>query len=125
MRLPDDDEEYLRTKGFEWELVPNGDGACLVLKRYGVSEALYDRANTDLMVRIPAQYNNAALDMFYCDPPLKLRNGSYPQAADQFEEHAGRRWQRFSRHFQTPWRAGIDGLPTLLTFAHRELTRGA
>lgn len=125
MRLPEDDEGYLAAKAYAWELVPNGDGACLVIKGYAVAAALYDRASTDLMIRIPSQYNNAALDMFYCDPPLRLRNGNYPQAADQFEEHAQRRWQRFSRHFPTPWRAGIDGLPTLLTFAHRELARGA
>ena len=68
MRLPEDDEEYLRTKGYTWELVPEGDGACLILQGYPVSPELYDRAITDLMVRIPAQYNNAALDMFYCDP---------------------------------------------------------
>lgn len=123
MRLPEDDEEYLRTKGYTWELVSEGDGACLILKGYPVSPELYDRASTDLMIRIPAQYNNAALDMFYCDPPLKLRNGSYPAAAETVEDHVNRRWQRFSRHFPTPWRAGVDGLPTLLTFAHRELSR--
>jgi len=61
MQLPEDDEAYLRTKGYAWDLVPTGDGGCLILKGYAVSAALFDRASTDLMVRIPAQYNNAAL----------------------------------------------------------------
>lgn len=123
MRLPEDDEGYLRHKGFDWELLPVGEEGCLVLKDYAVSASMYDRATTDVLIRIPAQYNNAALDMFYCDPPLKLQSGAYPDRADHFETHIGRNWQRFSRHFPTPWRAGVDSLPTLLTFVQRELHR--
>jgi hypothetical protein len=121
MQLPEEDEEYLRQKGYDWQLVPVGNEGCLVLKGYPVSADTYDRSSTDVMIRIPAQYNNAALDMFYCDPPLKLKSGGYPQAADHFENHIDRRWQRFSRHFPSPWRAGVDGIATLLTFVHREL----
>lgn len=121
MQLPEEDEEYLRQKGFDWELIPVGDEGCLILRNYPVSNALYDRPTTHVMIRIPAQYNNAALDMFYCEPHLKLSGGAYPQAADHFEDHIGRKWQRFSRHFPTPWRAGVDGVPTLLTFVQREL----
>lgn len=121
MNLPEDDEDYLREKEFVWELLPNGDGACLVVKNYPVNGDQFDRSATDLMIRIPAQYNNAALDMFYADPPLRLKSGAYPPAAEHFETHSGRNWQRFSRHFNTPWRAGVDGLPTMLTFVHREL----
>jgi hypothetical protein len=122
MRLPEEDEDYLRQKGFDWELIPVEEEGCLVLKGYSVSATVYDRSATDVMIRIPAQYNNAALDMFYCDPPLKLKNGGYPNRADHFENHVGRKWQRFSRHFPTPWRPGVDGLPTLLTFVQRELS---
>lgn len=122
MQLPESDEEYLRTKGYEYELVPVGNEGCLIIKNYPVSEALYDCSSVDLMIRIPAQYNNAALDMFYCDPELRLKaSGEYPHRAKVFKEHVGRRWQRFSRHFPTPWQPGVDGLPKLLTFAQREL----
>lgn len=125
MQLPESDEDYLQQKGYQWELVAAKDGACLIIKGYPTSADIYDRATTDLMIRIPAQYNNAALDMFYVDPPLKLKTGGYPNRADSFEDHVQRRWQRFSRHFSTPWRAGTDGLPTLLTFVHRELQKKA
>lgn len=123
MQLLEEDEEYLRQKGFTWELVPAEKQAYLVIKGYPVAAEIYDRSSTDVMIRIPALYNNAALDMFYCEPPLKLKSGGYPDRADHFEDHIGRRWQRFSRHFPTPWRAGVDGLATLLTFVHRELQR--
>ncbi len=125
MQLPESDEDYLRAKGYQYELVAVGDEGLLVIKDYPVSGDIYNCASTNLMIRIPAQYNNAALDMFYCEPELRLKaNNTYPEAAGHFEEHAGRRWQRFSRHFPTPWRPGVDGLPTLLTFVYRELQHG-
>jgi hypothetical protein len=75
------------------------------------------------MIRIPAQYNIAGLDMFYVSPELKLRStGSYPEAASHFENHAGRNWQRFSRHLiTTPWRAGVDGLRVFMSLIQKEL----
>src|SRR6266545_1938847 len=123
MQLPEDDEAYLGEKRYDWQLVPDGNGACLVIRQYPVSAAVFDRATVDLMIRIPAGYNNAKLDMFYVDPELKLRKtGAYPEAAHVFENHCDRRWQRFSRHLPDGvWRAGIDGLPTMLAFVHREL----
>ena len=110
MDLPEADEAFLNRKGHRWELIPGGGGAFLVVKDFLVNPAVFDREKTDLMVRIPAGYNTAGLDMYYVDPPLRLKNGAYPQAADVFEEHAGRRWQRFSRHLATAWRSGLDGL---------------
>lgn len=125
MRLPEDDEEYLREKGFEWELIPNGNGACLIIQKYPLSKDRYDRAECDVMIRVPAQYPNAKLDMYYVDPPIKLKTGAYPHKADNFEGHAGRRWQRFSRHIPNgEWLDGEDGLLTLLRFIRKELQGG-
>jgi hypothetical protein len=122
MDLPEDDEDFLNSKGHAWQLVPDGAGALLILSGYPVSEAVFDRAAVDLMIRIPAQYNMAGLDMFYVDPPLKLKNGGgYPNKADTFENHNSRSWQRFSRHFPTPWRAGVDGLRNFFPHIQQEL----
>jgi len=121
MQLPEDDERYLNDKGFEWELVPASDGVCLVLRGYAVSPGKYDRPATDIMVRIPAQYPMAALDMFYADPPLRFPGGAYPKCAEVFEPHGGRQWQRFSRHLANPWRTGIDGLPNFIPIIAAEL----
>lgn len=121
MQLLEEDEEYLNQKGLDWDLVADSAGGCLILKNHPVSEESFDRSVTDLMVRIPAQYPMAALDMFYADPPLLLRAGGYPVAAEYFEQHAGRNWQRFSRHLSTPWRAGVDRLPMFLALMRKEL----
>jgi hypothetical protein len=119
--LPEDDEAFLDRKGHRWELVPGGDSGFLVLKDFAVNPVVYDRDKTDLMLRIPAGYNTAGLDMYYVDPPLRLKSGAYPNRADQFEDHANRRWQRFSRHLVSPWRPGLDGLPMFFALIVQEL----
>lgn len=122
MDLPEEDEAFLNAKGFAWQLAPDGAGGCLIISGYPVNDVMYDRASVDLMVRIPAQYNMAALDNYYVDPPLRLRGGgAYPHRADSFENHAGRSWQRFSRHLPGTWRPGIDGLQMFFAHIHREL----
>lgn len=123
MQLPEVDQAYLCDKGYRWQLFPDASGACLVISDFAVSANLYGREQTDLMIRIPAQYNIAGLDMFYVNPELKLSaTGSYPEAASHFENHVGQRWQRFSRHLTaTPWRAGVDGLRMFLALIRKEL----
>ena len=123
MNLPEDDETFLRGKGFDWSLIPDGNGALLVVKSFAVNGMKYDRDVTDLMIRIPAGYNMAKLDMWYADPPLRLKGANlYPDRADVFENYAQRNWQRFSRHLpERVWRAGIDGLPMFFTFINQEL----
>ncbi len=124
MRLPEDDEEYLNGKSFDWEVAPDANGGFLVIRNYPLHPERYEPARTDLMIRIPAQYPLAQLDMFYVAPEVRLKGGSYPQNAEVFEEFLGRRWQRFSRHLAQPWRAGVDGLPMFLSLIHSELQAG-
>lgn len=122
MHLPEADERYLNDKGHKWQLIPDGNAACLVISDFPISIQVFDHQSVDLMIRIPAQYNIAGLDMFYVDPEIKLRaTGLHPNCADVFENCAGRRWQRFSRHLNTPWRPGVDGLPMFMALISKEL----
>lgn len=122
MHLPGGDERYLNDKGYKWQLIPDGNAACLVVSDFPISIQVFDHQSVDLMIRIPAQYNIAGLDMFYVDPEIKLRaTGLHPDRANVFENCAGRRWQRFSRHLNTPWRPGVDGLPMFIALISKEL----
>jgi len=121
MDLPDEDEVFLIRKGYRWELIPGGGGAFLLVRDFSICSNTFDRDKTDLMIRIPTGYNTAALDMYYADPAVRLKNGAYPIKADHFEDHMGRRWQRFSRHLVSPWRAGLDGLPMFFALIQKEL----
>jgi hypothetical protein len=123
MGLLEDDERYLNEKGLRWRLEPDGEGQCLIIEGYPVSGDVYDRTQTDLLIKIPPQYNNTKLDMFYVDPPLRLKGTTtYPDRANTFIRFLDRDWQQFSRHFPD-WKAGRDGVPTLMTFVQRELQR--
>jgi len=122
VNLPEDDELFLRGKGFDWSLIPDGEGTLLILKAFPLNADKYDRSTTELMIRIPAQYNMAKLDMWYVDPPIRLKGGNYPHQAGVFETHGGKSWQRFSRHLaEGTWRPGVDGLPMFFTFINGEL----
>ena len=123
MKLPDRDVAFLNERGFEWDLVPDASGtACVVLKRLDVSGGGFMPSATDLMIRIPAQYPLTALDMWYCDPPIRLAStGQFAQASEVTESHIGRNWQRFSRHLNSGWRAGLDSLRSYFALIQREL----
>lgn len=118
-RLPEIDEDYLAEKGIKWSMPSRG---YLVLEGVSTSTEIYDRPTVDVMIQIPTAYPMAALDMFYVSPELKLKSGGHPPAANVFEDHCGRRWQRFSRHLNSvPWRPGFDGLKNFLVLVLGEL----
>jgi hypothetical protein len=119
MRLPEEDEDYLNGKGCRWQLISEGNGAWLLIIGLILAEGRFDQSQADVLIWIPDGYPTAALDMFYLSPPVKLTSGAYPDRAEHFEDHVGRRWQRFSRH--PPWRAGLDGLPMFLALIQKEL----
>ncbi len=121
MQLLEDDESHLNEKGYDYRFVPDGETGCLIIAGFALAPGKYDQESVDLLICIPKGYNDAKLDNYYVDPPVRLKaGGQYPQNADYFEDHAGRKWQRFSRHLPQ-WRPGIDTLRNFLPFVHREL----
>ena len=116
------DRASLEAKGLTWEESLEAGFLCVVLKGYPVPGGLTPN-RTDLLVRLPAGYPDAPPDMFWCDPALRLeRTNNYPQAADVFETHIQRQWQRFSRHLApTLWRPGADDLNSYLRLVDRAL----
>jgi E2/UBC family protein E len=124
--LAEADEQYLRSKGLDFEVTVEGGMTCVVIKGYPLPEG-YDRSSTDLLIRLPAGFPDAQPDMFWCDPPIRLSsNGGMPQAADAIENHVGRAWQRFSRHLPGgAWRPGTDDLASWLSMVGGELARTA
>ncbi len=123
MELPARDMKFLTERGLVWELLPDPQGAAfLVVKDFNVAAGGFTPATTELMIRIPAQYPMTPLDMWYCDPPIRLTaSGQFAAATEVMETHLGRTWQRFSRHLNGGWRAGVDGLRAYFTLIQREL----
>lgn len=120
MELLDEDKAYLDSKGLTYEVVDDGANGGVIFKDFPLAAGKYDREKTDLLICIPKGYNDAKLDNYYVNPPVKLKDGGYPDRADHFEDHAGKRWQRFSRHVKH-WRPGIDFLQNFMPLVEREL----
>lgn len=120
------DEEYLERTGLEYEVAPEAGLISLVIRAWPLPEG-YEPREVDLLIRLPAGFPDVQPDMYWCDPPVRLtRTGVYPQAADQFEQHVGRNWQRFSRHLPPgAWHPGRDSLESYITLIRGELARTA
>lgn len=123
MAIPQRDATFLTEHGFDWEVVPDPAGSvCVVVRQFPVSGGGFAPEITNLMVRVPPQYPMTPLDMWYCDPPIRVAaTGQFAQASEVMESHVGRTWQRFSRHLNGGWRPGVDSLRSYFALIQREL----
>jgi E2/UBC family protein E len=119
--LPGVDREVLRARGLlnaHASLV--GQEIFLIIEDYPVP-AGYDQDKVGLLLRLPRQWPDGAVDMFWTEPTLRIAStGQLPQATESSMDHDGRHWQRWSRHFPD-WRPGRDGLETLLIIVNNSL----
>jgi hypothetical protein len=119
--LPDADVAHLRLRGLTWSASFNGQMIDLVIHDYPVP-AGYDQTCVDLLLQLPGSWPDGTPDMFYVDPPMRVAaTRAWPKAADHFPVIGGRKWQRWSRHFQAVWRPGIDGVATHLAIVNDAL----
>jgi len=123
MSLPQTDVTYLGERGGEYEVNSDANMICVVLRGYVLPPG-YDRAQSDLLLRLSAGYPDVPPDMWWFDPPVRLTDGRTVQATDCIESYLGRSWQRWSRHFSAgQWRSGVDCLETFLALLRKELER--
>ena len=116
--LPED-IEYLQANYLsEWEKITEGKGKSGLLIRNFPVPTGYTTAQSTLMVLIPSGYPGSALDMFHFDPPLHKSNGA-PISALASEDHFGRTWQRWSRHYS--WKPGEDCLMGHIEYVKNEI----
>lgn len=112
--LPQMDQRYLGDQGLDPEPVNEGDQKGIVFRAFRLPEGKFDHDQTDVLIVLPSSYPDVAPDMFFCYPWIKLAGAaSWPKKADQTLQFAGRGWQRWSRH-NNDWRAGVDGIHTML-----------
>lgn len=124
--LPSPDSQYLAERYPEHSVTEEGGMICVLIPGWPVPPG-YQQDRTDLLLRLSPLYPDVPPDMWWCDPGLVLLNGGAPEATQVTEQHLGRMWQRWSRHFLQPnqWRSGIDGLESYLARARAEIFRSA
>jgi hypothetical protein len=119
--LPPDDRAHLEARGITYEMLSDGAETAIVLRNCPLPAGKLDQERADILVILPGGYPDAVVDMFHCDPWLRLAaTGSYAKAADVPRLFAGRNWQRWSRH-NNAWRPGVDGIHTVLGRIDRAL----
>lgn len=122
--LPSNDRRYLEDNGLSYEIIGEAGASGIVIKNFPLPPGKFDRDAVNVMIQLPAGYPDASVDMFYTSPWIKLKGGArYPNCADVAYQFAGTNWQRWSRHAE--WRAGIDGIRTMVARAELAFAKAA
>ncbi len=122
--IPEIDTEFLEEKGYRFVVHDGGGLVGVVVHDYALPSP-YTPDRADLLIRLPAGYPSAKPDMFWTSPDVKLVSGAWPKSCEHHEDHFGRNWQRWSRHFpDNRWRPGTDNLRTYLAAIRAELLKG-
>jgi hypothetical protein len=121
--LSEEDEEYLKARGLQWETVIGGDAKWLIILNYPIPSG-YNHATANVALRLKPSYPDDDIDMAYFLPILALASGKPIRqlSACQID---GKRYQQWSRHRtpENPWRPGIDNLGTHMLVVDDWLTR--
>ena len=113
--LPRRCRKYLVDKSYTFTEAAENGAAAVIIEDWRLPVGKYDHDVVSLLLLLPDGYPDAAPDMFYVEPWIRLCGQSdWPNAAAVSQQFHGRRWQRWSRHW-SDWRPGIDGIQTWLT----------
>ena len=125
MPLPADDVAFLTESRLPHSVHSEGGMTCVLISGFALPPG-YDKTVTDLLLRLSPGYPDIPPDMWWFSPGVRLANGSFAPATEVTENHLGRTWQRWSRHFKPgQWQSGIDSLETFLALVRKELRRSA
>ncbi|MFA5841123.1 MAG: E2/UBC family protein [Candidatus Paceibacterota bacterium] len=124
IELQKEDASYLAEKSYQYELFPENNELHVIIKEFPFPTSLYSPSTAELLIKIPPGYPNTQLDMFWTNPEIKKVDGQAPAASETREQHHGRSWQRWSRHYASGWRPGIDGLRSFIQSINAELLTG-
>jgi hypothetical protein len=132
--LPEDDARFLKEKYPDTYIVRRvGAEFHIVLRGFSSFPAQYSPRVSDLLLKLPAGYPNAAPDMFWTRPDVKLTSGAWPKASEHHEVPGSGNgsevyenvpWQRWSRHPPGPWNVGVHGLRSFVQTIIQELKKG-
>jgi len=121
--LPPNDTNYLTERSVNHSIAMESNMTCVVFPDFPLPVG-FDRARSDLLLRVSAGYPDVPPDMWWFAPPIQRTDGKSIPATEVIETYLGRQWQRWSRHLPPgQWRSGIDGLESFLTLVRRELER--
>jgi hypothetical protein len=125
--LPENDADYLDSKGFQWETLLQGNFRWLIIQGYPIPTG-YNVDNASIALRLDVHYPATQIDMAYFLPHLSKTNGRMIAAVTPLSID-DKNYQQWSRHRKpnAPWKPGEDDISTHLTMFNQilsiELTR--
>src|SRR5438309_5007822 len=123
MALPPADISCLVERGTVYQVTADANMTCVVLPAYQLPTG-YDQPHSDLLLRLSPGYPDVPPDMWWFGPAVNLTNGQPIPATNCVEQHLGRSWQRWSRHFNGgQWKSGVDSLESFVALIRQELRR--
>src|SRR5579864_6337705 len=96
--LPPHDTKYLTDRALNHLVRLEANMTCVMFPDFSLP-AGFDRAQSNLLLRLNPGYPDVPPDMWWFDPPVRRADGRPIPATDVVEQHLGRSWQRWSRHF--------------------------
>jgi hypothetical protein len=120
----DDDVACLDSTGLEWEARLIAGERWIFLRRFPLPTGL-EPCESDMGLRLSANYPMTQIDMAYFNPPLRHAHGrDIPNLAMTTVGDAS--WQQWSRHRPDgSWRPGVDDVETHLAFVRHFLAAAA
>jgi len=98
---------------------------CVLIPNFPLPPGL-DRQAADLLLRLAPGYPDVPPDMWWFDPAIRRKDGVEIPATQVKENHLGRQWQRWSRHFaQGQWKSGLDSVESYIALVRKELVNAA
>ena len=127
--IPDElqkDADELKARGFDLSLVECDDRIYLVFKDFPLPENVYSSNAVDLLIFTTPCYPCDALDMFWTESELVLKDGTIPRSAGDVQTYIGRQWRQFSYHpYQnTKWDPSVDNVVKYVGYIHQRLQKG-
>ena len=112
--LPEEDLQFLETRGLPWETANEGGSQWLLVHDFAIPDG-YDHTAVIAALLIHPQYPDVQIDMVYFSPCLE-RSDHKPIPALSTQTILGLTFQRWSRHLNgdETWRLGVDGIGTHL-----------
>lgn len=121
MALPTLDAQALQQRNRPFSIADEGGMTCVLLPEFELPGG-YTQPKADLLLRLNPAYPDVPPDMWWFDPPVMRNDGVAIPATDHFENHLGRRWQRWSRHLPSgQWSSASDSIESFLAVISREL----
>lgn len=120
MSLPLPDQRYLAERQIAHQVQLDQGMTCVTFLAWRLPPGL-NVSQVDVLLRLAPGYPDVAPDMWWVNPDVRRADGMVIPGTDVREQHLGRNWQRWSRHFQPgQWQSGIDGLESYLALIRAE-----